>query len=313
MLETVRNLALTLLFGSAMSCSTTLSSLQTAKTLDPGQVRLSAGVGLYVPATQGVKVIAQGVELTQRTAASLARNEAPTLSTDDEQAALTSALALALFPPSSQFEAMLRVGLWRNIDVGLKLSSNALRFDARYRLFHSSRYEQNDQFSEVPHEAGFLKSIGQDGKRDSTDVTLGVGLSRYLFKNPILDVLKYVKLGDFSRWDVDGTLYFSRDFLKYFGLYGAVKYVWSHTETDQTLVRFSQAASEITQTSIQVPAVLNTQFLGGTVGLRAGIPQISFFLELTVGNTWAVARVLEAQRDFGGITVYPALGFASAF
>ncbi len=297
----------------ATGCSTTLSSLQTAKTLQPGHVRLSVGQGVYIPATQGAKAIAQGIDLSRQTADQLRRNETPMLSTEQEQAWLTSALALAVFPPSSQFEAMLRVGLVDDVDVGLKYSTNALRLDGRYRLYHSSQHDelqaQTKQSSGNSNQ--FVEFLTKDAQQDSSDIALGVGVSRYLFKSPVVDVLEFVKMGDFSRWDVDATLYLSRDFIRYLGLYGAVKYVWSRTDSDQTLVRFSQEASQIIKTDVSVPARVDAHFLGGTFGVRAGIPQISLYLELTIGNTWATA--LQVERSIGGLTLYPAVGLASAF
>jgi hypothetical protein len=296
-------------------CSTTLSSLQTAKTLQPGHVRLSVGQGIYVPATQAAKAITQGIDLSRQTAEQLDRNEAPMLTAEQEQAWITSALALAVFPPSSQFEAMLRLGLVDNLDIGLKYSSNALRLDGRYRLYHASRYDelsaQAQQSTGSPNQ--FVQSLTKDAQQDSTDIALGVGVSRYLFKSPVVEFLQFVKMGDFSRWDVDVTLYLSRDFIRYLGLYGAVKYVWSRTDSDQTLVRFSQQASQIIKTDVSVPARVDAHFLGGTFGLRAGIPQISLYLELTVGNTWATAKVLQEVRSIGGLTLYPAVGLASAW
>jgi hypothetical protein len=238
------------------------------------------------------------------------------LTAKDEEDLITSGLALAIFPPSTQFEAMVRVGIINNLDVGLKYSTNALRLDGRYRLLHSSNYEDkveqglltpNISANKVAH------FFTKDTKKDSTDITLGVGVSKYLFKSPVIELLQYVKLGDFSRWDVDGTLYLSRDFLKYFGIYGAVKYVFSTTEADQNLVRFSEVASQVIRTDVKVPAHVNSHFVGGTFGLRAGIPEISVFLEVTAGNTWATAKVLDTERSLGGVTLYPAIGLASTF
>ena len=37
----------------------------------------------------------------------------------------------------------------------------------------------------------------------SYDFAIGFAGSKYFFSNPVITVLEYVQLGDFSRWDVE--------------------------------------------------------------------------------------------------------------
>ncbi len=282
----------------AQGCATTLSTLQTGKTLEPGHVRVAAGMGFYVPAGQAVKIAGEGTDLMSRMKTAVEKNQPFTWTADDEQTLLTTGVALAVLPPSSMAELSLRVGVIDNLDVGLRYSTNALRLDAKFRFFHDG-----EEMTDSP----------VDPKGRSTDLAVFAGGSKYLFKNPIFDALEFVKMGEFSRWDVEGGFVLSHDFNKYLGVYGAPKYLFSRTTMDETLVRVTQDGSGIVKTDVAMPAVVDMHFVGATAGLRVGIPQVSLFLELTFGTTFAKPMILGARRDLGGATLYPAGGIAVSF
>lgn len=276
-------------------CATNLAMMQTAKTLDPAHVRVSTGAGLYVPAGQVVGLVGTSVGLAKKGTDALARGEQFVFSAEEEHAMLTSALALATFPPAALCQIDVRVGVFRNFDAGFRLSTNAVRIDAKYRLYHSG-----DEASERP-------------RGRSTDLALDVGVSKYLFNNPLTDLLGYVSLDHFDRWDFEGGLILSHDVTKWFGVYGGLRYQFSHTTMDEKLVRLSWEAGQLIRTDVRLPGVVNAHFIGGTVGLRAGHPYLSLLLEVTVGDTLARTNVLGQWRELGGLTMYPAIGLASEF
>lgn len=269
--------------------------MQTAKTLDPGHVRVSTGAGLYVPAGQIIKLGGTGLDLAKKGTEALARGEQFVFTSDEEQSLLTSAVALGTLPPATLYQIDVRIGVVRHLDLGLRLSTNAVRLDGKVRLFHSG-----DELEARP-------------RGRSTDLALDVGASRYLFSNPLMEVLGYVSLDHFDRWDFEGTLLFSHDFNRWVGLYAGVRYQFSHTTMDENLVRLSWVADELTRTNVTLPASVKAHFIGGTVGVRAGHPYISLLLELTVGDTLAQASVMGQTRELGGLTLYPAIGLASQF
>lgn len=276
-------------------CATNLGMLQTARTLDPGHVRASVGAGIYVPAGQVIALAGTGVELAKKGTEALDRGEQFVFTEDEEEALLSCGLALATMPPSALFQADLRVGIVRNLDAGLRVATNAVRLDAKYRLLHSG-------------DEGAEKPIGR-----STDLALDVGVSKYLFTSPVVNMLGYVSLDHFDRWDFEGSLVLSHDLSKWFGLYGGLRYQYSRTTMDENLVKLSWVAGELTRTDVSVPAALDAHVAGGTVGMRAGHPYLSLLLEVTAGHTVALARVLGRSRDLGGLTLYPAIGLASQF
>jgi hypothetical protein len=240
-------------------CSTNLSSLQTARTLYPGQVRAHFGVGVYVPAGQIGNAVGAGVEVARQGVTAAVQQNQFVLSDETKQQLFTSGIALAVLPPSTIYETGVRVGLVNNLEAGLRYSINSLRLDVKWRPFH-----WGDEDTRANPAAR------------SRDLAIGFGISRYLFQSPIIEALDYVKLGDFDRWDFEFPLYASVDFNRYFGLYLNPKYVFSHTTLDQELVSISevvneavegQCCGEVIALDTRLPAQVDMHFWGATGGL----------------------------------------------
>lgn len=261
---------------AASGCATNLSTMQTAKTLRPGQFRLAGGGGVYVPAGQAVTAIGTGVAIAK---------DGFHVNEERKDQLVTSAIALVAMPPTTAWEVSGRYGVVQNLDVGLRWSMNTLRADAKYRLIHLGDREEEG--------AGHGRSF---------DVAVGLAGSKVFFANPVMGFLEKVKLADFSRWDVEVPVYVSADVNPYFGVYVAPKWVYSHTD-------FGLLFDE----SELLPGAVDTHFLGSTVGVRAGVPKLSVYLEVTGGKTFAKPTVLGRPRDLGGVTLYPAIGLAGSF
>lgn len=285
------------LLAVVSGCATNLSTMQTARTLKPGQIRVGGGVGAFVPAGQTVGLFSQGIALGTRAAEAAARQEPFVLTEEEQRQLVTGAIAVATMPPAPGFEISARVGVIQNLDLGLRYGQSSLRFDAKYRLFHRGQFAEEDWDSKPDH---------------SFDLAVGVGVSKYFFKHPLIDLLDMVKLGDFDRWDVEVPIYASYELNEHFGVYGAAKYVLGRTELDGELVQLSEAC-RCAPVDLRLPKVVHTHFVGGTVGLRAGFERISLFAELTIGNTFASTVVLGERRELGGLTLYPSVGLAATF
>ena len=54
-------------------------------------------------------------------------------------------------------------------------------------------------------------------------------------------------------------------------------------------------------------------FYGATMGLRFGGWRVQALLELTVGNTEAVASIGTKKKQLGGATIQPAVGLGVSF
>lgn len=289
----------------------------------PGHVRVAAGVGAYVPAGQTVSLGVEAVSLARRAAEAAARKEAFVWTPADERTLLGASLALAIFPPAPVAEVSVRAGVLEHLDLGARLSSTAVRIDGKYRLFHASNRPAAVARAGAS-EAGAQAGGGPPPPRTwqpawteriepsatSTDVAVFVGASRSLLKNPVLQALEYVRLGNFSRWDLEAAVVASHDFAAFLGVYAAPTYVFATTTVDQTLVRLSQGATEVLRTELTLPAKLDAHFVGATAGVRIGAPWLSLFAELYGGVTFARVRVLGELRELGGLTIYPAAGLA---
>ena len=283
-------------------CATNLSSLQTARTMYQGQVRVQGGVGAYVPVGAAANVIGEGVQVAKEGITAAARQEQFVLSEDRKQGLLTSGLALATMPPSTVWELSARVGIFDFLEAGLRYSVNQVRLDVKWRFAH----------------LGDPDTRASPARR-SIDFAVGVAVSRHLFQSPVVEALEFVKLGDFERWDFEFPLYASVDFNPYFGLYASPKYIYGVTTMDEKLVEIGdtvnsivdgQCCGDVIALDTRIPARVDTHFVGATLGLRAGHPRVYGFLELTLGNTWADAQILGQRRQLGGFTVQPNLGLA---
>lgn len=290
----MRILALALVVVGS-GCATNLSTMQTAKTLRPGQFRIAGGAGVYIPAGQVVGAISEGVSLVKDGVDAANTHQNFQFTEDHQDKVLTAAVALVTLPPAAGWEISGRYGVVENLDVGVRWGLNALRADAKYRLLHG----------------GDLEGEGQGGRK-SYDLAIGVGVSKYFFSNPVLDVLEKVKLADFSRWDLEVPLYMSADFNPYFGIYFVPKWVFSHTDFDLKVLEIAQECG-CYEEKFQVPGAVDMHFVGATGGIRAGLPKLSFFMEVTAGRTFVNPKILGKERDLGGVTLYPSIGLAGTF
>ncbi len=282
-------LALTLATG----CASTLSTMQTARPLPQGQWQLSYGVGAFVPAGQLFTVVDTGIDEGKRAADAHERGEPYQLSSENQEKLFAAGVALAVAPPGVNNELMLRAGVVDDLELGLRYSGISLRLDAKYRLAH-----------------GGDPDTGTIVQGRSYDLALGVGVARHFFKSQVLDALEVMEVEDFSRYDVEVPLYLSADWGDVFKLYGAPKYVYSRTSLDQKLVDYAAEASEASGMDTSLPSRVSSHFVGTTIGAAVGYKYVHLYAELTGGYTFLSARIFGAERDLGGVTLYPTVGLA---
>jgi hypothetical protein len=292
----MRLLALLVLL-TATGCASTLSTMQTAKPLARGQFQVSGGAGFFAPVGQLATVIDQGIVQGKAIKKAIDEERPYTLAEEDAQKLLTVGMALALAPPGSSQELMIRTGLLESnsLDVGLRLSTTSVRFDSKLRLLHGG--DPDDSHLPVT-------------QRKSLDLALGVGVARHLFKSPVLDALEVVHIDTFSRWDVEVPLYMSVDVGDIFKLYAAPKYIYSRTTLDPTLVDLGRVGTDVTGFNLELPSRVNSHFYGASVGFALGYKYVHLYAELTGGYIHSRPIVFGQARDLGGVTLYPSVGLA---
>ena len=289
----MRSLVTLLLLLLAPGCASSLTTLQTARPLTRGQVQASGAMGGFIPVGSLGRLFGQGLAQGRAIGAAIGTGQPYHLSRADAESLLETGLALAVAPPGTAQELMVRAGVLpaSTLDLGLRLSSTSLRLDGKLRLAHGGDAVR-------PHQG------------TSYDVALGLGLSRHLFRNPTAQALALVRLDDFSRWDLEVPLYLSVDWGDVFKLYAAPKYIYSRTSFGARLEAGAREGQEVTGFDLSVPARVSSHFYGASLGFALGFRWVHVYAELTAGYVACRPVILGAPRDLGGAALYPALGLA---
>ena len=275
----------------ATGCATHLSSLQSAKTVPRGKVQVTAGTGFYANVGPIVGLVAEAAGEAEQIQKALSSGQPYTLTPEAQKRLLVAGVALASLSPGVGTELSVRTGVLREDgDAGLRVTGNSVRVDGRYRLFHAEK-------------------DGPDWlNRRSTDVTLGVGVTRFFFSNPLFTALKLVAVDGFSRWDVDVPLYVSTDYGQVLKLYATPRYLFSRTALDSQVVELARMAADTLGTGGGLPAVVDMHFAGATGGVAVGYGPLHLYLELTAGYTFCAPELFGTRAQLGGATFYPAVG-----
>jgi hypothetical protein len=281
------------LLSLATGCASNISTLQTAKPLARGQFQFSLGAGAFVPVGQIGQAIDLGIDTGKELKNRVENGESVAIDEELQQRMLTSGVALAVAPPGTVNELMIRAGLADDLDVGFRYSGISMRLDTKFRFLHVG------DGADVP-----------ENKRQSFDMAIGLAGSRHSFKSPVLDLLKIVQIDDFKRYDVEVPLYISKDWGDILRLYAAPKYIYSRTSLDAKLINFAEQGKDVTGFDASLPTNVKSEFVGSTLGLSVGYKYVHVFAELTGGYTYCRPNLFGARRNLGGATFYPAVGIA---
>jgi hypothetical protein len=266
-------------------CATALSTFDTARTTERGHVRVSAAMGVHVPASRALDFIGEGKDVVDAVQARGGGRP-----TDEELARVGDAgIALMLQPLAPVQEFMIRTGVTPWMDVGLRAATTSLRFDSKARFWKSAD--------------------------DRKHASVGVGIAKYTFSNPIFKVLEYARVDDFSRWDLDAPLLFTFEYGQSFMMTLGAKYQLSRFTFSQKLYEATQTGEQEIGTPVVTDRITSPMhFFGGIFGMMAGYKYVFVSLELTAGWTRVKPRMYSLQtrtveqRDLSGVTVYPAIG-----
>ncbi len=279
-------------------CASNLAQMQTARALDPGQLRVSGGVGWYVPAGQIATLAGDGIEVAKQEIKSELENSDYDIPQAEKRKIAIHSVSLAAMNPYPNVHLDMRLGVLPRFDVGLRYSIDAVRADAKWNFFHDG---VNDPEDGLP--------------RRSKDIALGIAVSKQLFAPAVGDMMGMIRLDHFNRWDVEIPLYVSIDVSRYFGVYGAGRYRY-------TTMTFDQHVSTVTDcgcgtgpqhSTVTTKSSMQSHFYGATAGMRVGSARFSWMLEITLGHTNAKTYLLGEEVEMGGLTFYPATGIALTF
>jgi hypothetical protein len=257
-------------------CAPALSSFTPAHVAPHKHVQAEAGFDVSAPLGTIRDVIEQGEKL-----GNAARDRELN---EQEQAELFHAGAgLALNPPSVVSHLGIAYGLVERFEVGGRLTPGAWRLGGRYQLL--------------------------DQTKDGLDGTFGLGGGRYSYEFPLSDQIPFIKLEDFSRWQVDLSFLI--------GKRGNWYRVWAGPRA-----MFSFYGTELVFEQPQVPGATEEKvvlasldgsgtYLGGQAGVALGYKKVFLGFELTLAKFWShpELRFLDYRRDveLESFIVYPGI------
>lgn len=309
-------LCLTVAHLCLTGCASNLATLADPEITPRGRVHVGVAAGAYIPSRPIINAIDVGVKVVDR-AKDMAQSggEVKPLSDDEKRSLINASLAFALQPPSAGWELQARTGVFDNVDVGFRYSVSQVRGDVRYRFFHSEKWENGAPPPPLPEDASFgqrmKEAFRMDERARSYDATVQLGVSYYLFSNPLVEVLDAVKLGDFSRWDFDLAITWGVDVRRMFKFYAGPKFIYTRFSLDEQLYDLANTATAFASEPAVTTSVSHNMFFGGAVvGLATGYKYVWLYTELTAGYTYARPTVLGEVRDLGGATFYPTIGIA---
>jgi hypothetical protein len=247
----------------------------------PGHVQANLAMDVNVPASRIIDAVDAVDTLSDRYAADLSYrpNEV------EQRQALAAAIGLGLSAPGATPDLMLRVGVIKNLDLGLRWSSLAVHGDAKYR-FLTTRDPSAEEAEKDPNvDRGFQGAVS-------------LGISKSLFSGIVFDALDYLQIGDYSRWNIEVPVIFGARLGSFGHYWFGPKYVFSTYSLDASLKNVGV-----------VPESSGTiHHLAAFGGIGVGYKVIFVFLELTIAEMFAKPEILGQPTDLGGVVIVPAGG-----
>lgn len=276
------------LFGALVAllalsgCGTTLSTLQPAEPMRPGHVQANAAMNVNVPASRVVAAVDEVATLGDRYASDPAYR--PT--DEEQQKALAAAVGLGLSAPGMNPDLMLRVGILDDLDVGARWSGLAAHVDGKYRFLATGRREVA-----APDAPASDDDPGFQG-------AVSIGVSKALYSGFVFDVLDYMKMGDYSRYNLEVPVLFGARLGPLGHYWFGPKYVFSTYSLDASLANIGAVSS--TSGTIH--------HLGAFGGAAIGYKVVFVFAELTAMYMFAKPEIFGRPTDLGGVVIVPAGG-----
>lgn len=265
---------LSLLFG----CALPMSTLQTGRTVPPGQVEIDGAVGVNVSTAFIGSTVSTGRVLVDEAWESVEDGEPADLNAEEREDVYRFAFASSLFLPAPIQEGAFRVGVVRHFDLGLRMSTAGLGAETRYQFLDA-----------------------REG--DPLDLAVGLLLYRQSFDVPLpFPLSRLVDLGKTSRLDVSVPVAISRDFDEYGYVYGGARFQVSRLKLD--LVQSITDLAGVDLAVESAPMFGAGAWAGGGVGYRyvfvfAEVDAIYMSWNPTVDGRNVAVRGIDFYPTFG--------------
>jgi len=259
-----------------VGCAPALSSFTPAHVAPKKHVQAELGFDVSVPTGMITDVVDQGSTLGKA-----ARDHE--LSEEEQRELFRAGAALGLNPPSLVSHLGVAYTPFERFELGGRLTSGAWRLGARYQLLQQALQE--------------------------VDGTVSLGGGHYSYEFPLSDQIPFIKLEDFSRWQVDLGFLVGRHG-DWYRFWAGPRLLFSFYGTELV---FEQPAVPGVTTRKTVLASLDGAgtYLGGQIGAALGYKHVFVGFELTCAKFWtsATLELLERKHDLDlqSFIVYPGL------
>ena len=252
----------------------------------PGHVQAQAALDVNVPASR----IVDAVDVAGTLGSRYASDPSYVPTSDEQRQALAAGVGLGLSSPGVNPDFMLRMGVVKNLDVGLRWSGLAAHVDGKYRFLATREPTAEEEEAE-------RGKIG-NGPDRGFQGAVSIGISKSLYDGFVFDALDFLDVGDYSRWNVEVPLIFGSRLGDFGHVWFGPKYVFSTYSVDASL----QNVGIVSKSSGTI------HHLGAFGGVGVGYKVVFVFLELTIAKMFAEPEVFGQRTDLGGIVVVPAGG-----
>jgi hypothetical protein len=269
-------------------CATSATTLQSARTLEQGEVQITVAGSVPVSTLAARKTIESAKSVVNRLKDAKDAAEPPT--EEEIRLAVETSTAYVLFTPSVYPEALVRVGIVERFDAGLKLSYSLVKVEAK------------GQFLELDNGLAGSAFIGYG-------YHFGVGPS---IASKIYDIFDYLGMVDYSRHDLDLGVLFGFERGEWLSFYGGPRYLLSFTNVSFKLKGFeSIELGDLEDDAFEVDTPIH--HVGAVVGVMLGYKYVFVNLELTLLYAIFKPSVLDETIDLSGMLITPAFGLTARF
>jgi hypothetical protein len=269
-----------------VGCVSSVTQVQTARTLAPGEKRLQVGTSVPI-STRYFQEIIDGIEIVVDRLQDAENADRPVTEAEQRQAVETAA-AVLLLQPALVPEISGRMGVVEHVDVGLRWAGPTFRLDGKWQIV-----DQPGQWHAALHGA-FVYHTG-----------VGASIATSLY-----EIFDKLRLASYERKDVELGLLASTDEQgRPVAVYGGLRYFLAMPRIESELVEGLEAESG----TPLIETDTNIHQFGATLGVRAGTRRVSLMAELTV--LWMIfePEILGLKTDLGGLVLAPGVGAAIDF
>lgn len=263
-------------------CTTSLTNMAPAETLDPGEAQATGGYQFDVHSQTFTGIYRAG----EAVLSDIERADSEDPVSEETLRALFDTLVLwKIFPFGGGPEFMGRTGVYDGIDAGLRYNGNVVKGDVRFRLWESTSGDRtkalNAQFGYGHH------------------------------SSPFGDAIEWLGVESWSRSDFDFALNYGYEIGDWAKMYIAPRYVFSNISMDlEVNERLRERIPEEYRDweANDLFSAGSMHYIGANMGIMLGYRYLFATVDLSTFRILFSPEILGSQRDYDGWVLSPTLG-----